>query len=78
VRGLTLNKVESNNKRNFICHCSGTTKDKIKELRNNGIADLDSISRLTGASAGCGACEPAILDLLAEEADDGKMYTNRA
>jgi bacterioferritin-associated ferredoxin len=78
VRGLTLNNVDSNNKRDFICYCSGTTKEKIKELRNNGIADLDSISRLTGASAGCGACEPAILDLLAEEADDGMMHPNRA
>jgi bacterioferritin-associated ferredoxin len=66
VRGLTLNNVDSNNKKDFICHCSGTTKEKIKELMENGIADLDSISRLTGASAGCGACEPAISDLLAE------------
>ncbi|MEC4750483.1 (2Fe-2S)-binding protein [Methylomicrobium sp. Wu6] len=61
-----MNDVKPDKKTDFICHCSGTTVEKIKELVDNGIDDLDNISRLTGACAGCGACETAVLDLLAE------------
>jgi bacterioferritin-associated ferredoxin len=53
-------------KTDFICHCSGTTEAKIRELVEQGVDDLESISRLTGACAGCGACETAVSDLLAE------------
>jgi bacterioferritin-associated ferredoxin len=67
LRGPTLNTIEPNHKKEFICHCSGTTREKIMQLMDDkGIADLESIARLTGASAGCGACESAILDFLAE------------
>lgn len=61
-----MNEARSDHKRDMICHCSGTTKNKIKELVDNGIDNPDAIARLTGASMGCGACETAILDLLAE------------
>jgi len=53
-------------RKDVICHCSGTTKKKIKELVDNNINDLDGISRKTGACSGCGACETSILDLIAE------------
>ena len=61
-----MNDVRSDKKTDFICYCSGTTREKIKELLANGIVDLDGISRQTGACAGCGSCEASILELLAE------------
>ena len=51
---------------NIICHCSGTTKLKIISLIDNGVDNLERISRITGASAGCGACETEIQELLDE------------
>ena len=51
---------------NIICHCSGSTQEKIEALIDNGITDLDSLSRRTGVCSGCGACENLILQLIAE------------
>jgi bacterioferritin-associated ferredoxin len=59
-----MNDTDLNDK-DFICYCSGTTQEKIRELIDNGIDDLDSISRLTGACAGCGGCETAVSELIA-------------
>lgn len=58
------------NKKNAICHCSGTTKEQIKELVKNGVTDLNEISKMTGACSGCGACDVSILELLAENRAD--------
>jgi bacterioferritin-associated ferredoxin len=54
------------NQQNIICHCSGTTQEKIKTLIENDITDLDGISRRTGVCSGCGACENLILKLIAD------------
>jgi bacterioferritin-associated ferredoxin len=54
------------NQHSIICHFSGTTKEKIKALIENGITDLDCISRRTGVCSGCGACENLIQQLIAE------------
>lgn len=51
-----------------ICHCSGTTRRQITELVDDGIDNPQILSRMTGATAGCGACETAMLDLLTEYA----------
>jgi bacterioferritin-associated ferredoxin len=40
-----------------LCDCSGTTNKKIESLIEQGIDDLEGISRKTGAIAGCGGCE---------------------
>ncbi|MCK9622993.1 MAG: (2Fe-2S)-binding protein [Methylobacter sp.] len=61
-----MNDLNRDKKQDVICHCSGTTKGQIKELINNGVDNLDGISRMTGACSGCGACDAAILELLAE------------
>jgi NAD(P)H-nitrite reductase large subunit len=53
-------------KKVIICHCSGTTEQQIIRHIENGNDSLEKISRMTGASAGCGACETWILELLAE------------
>lgn len=48
----------------IICHCSGTTEEKIKQLIENGLSSLDDISRKTGACLGCGGCEDSVIALL--------------
>ena len=50
-----------------ICHCSGTTKAKIKQLIEKGCDDLDQISRASGAASGCGSCDVDIENLCAEQ-----------
>ena len=47
-----------------ICYCSGTTKQQIQKLFNEGILDLERISRITGAGSGCGGCEFELEQLL--------------
>ena len=39
-----------------MCHCSGTTRENIQSLFEQGM-DMDAISRWTGALSGCGGCE---------------------
>ena len=57
-------------KEDVICYCSGTTKEQINALIVQGIAELDRISRQTGACSGCGACDVVIMELLAEHERD--------
>ena len=57
-------------KEDVICYCSGTTKDQINALIVQGIAELDLISRQTGACSGCGACDVVIMELIAEHERD--------
>jgi len=61
-----LNEIRPDRKNDVICHCSGASKEKIKNLINSGADNLDKISRITGACTGCGACDTAILKLLDE------------
>ena len=49
---------------NIICSCSGTTKEKVKKLIENGADDLDKISSATGGGTGCGSCDVLIQELL--------------
>lgn len=56
----------SNREKQFICHCSGTTKEQIVALIHDGVDNLECLARATGASLGCGACETEILELLEE------------
>jgi bacterioferritin-associated ferredoxin len=65
-----MNDIAPDKKKDVICHCSGTTKEQIKALVNDGIDNLDGISRMTGACSGCGACDVSILELLAENGAD--------
>ncbi|OUR85360.1 (2Fe-2S)-binding protein [Methylophaga sp. 42_8_T64] len=50
----------------ILCECSGTTKNKIKSLIEQGIDSFDDISRKTGAASGCGSCEWDLEEFLAE------------
>ncbi|MBA3024054.1 MAG: (2Fe-2S)-binding protein [Gammaproteobacteria bacterium] len=46
-----------------MCHCSGTRREYIRQLFEQGM-DVDAISRWTGALSGCGGCEWDIADFL--------------
>ena len=50
----------------IICACTGTTKEKVKILIDNGKGSLDDIASATGATTGCGACDFLIIKLLEE------------
>jgi len=51
-----------------MCHCSGTRRDNIKSLFEQGM-DMNAISRWTGALSGCGGCEWDIAAFLKELAE---------
>jgi bacterioferritin-associated ferredoxin len=51
-----------------MCQCSGTKRDNIKNLFEQGM-DINAISRWTGALSGCGGCEWDIADFLKELAE---------
>jgi bacterioferritin-associated ferredoxin len=58
-----------------MCHCSGTKRNNIHKLFNQGM-DMAAISRWTGALSGCGGCEwdiAAFLKELAEQRNDGSI-----
>ena len=60
-----MSNTHPDRKQDVICRCSGTTAGQIRRLIDQGVDDLDSLSRATGACSGCGACDTDILDLLA-------------
>ena len=51
-------------KNDVICACSGTTRGQILALLEQDVADMDRISRITGALSGCGGCEFELQSLL--------------
>ena len=57
---------DNQQKKEVICDCSGTTKEKVIELIDNGYDSIDKISSATGAVSGCGSCDILIMELLDE------------
>ena len=56
-----------NKKRNtddIICDCTGTTKEKIKQLIQSDISNIDDIASATGATTGCGGCDSSIAEFI--------------
>lgn len=51
-----------------ICHCSGTCRDVVQSLFEQGM-DMATISSWTGALSGCGGCEWDIAELLKQLAE---------
>jgi len=62
---------ETDDLQEVICTCSGTTKEKIKQLIDKGASDLDKISSATGAGTGCGSCDVPIENIIAEHKNAG-------
>lgn len=60
-----MNEVNQEEKSEVICDCTGTTKEKIMSLIEQG-ADLEKISSATGSCTGCGSCDVDIMNLISE------------
>ena len=67
----------SDEQETVICTCTGTTKEKIEQLREKGIDTLDKISSATGANTGCGSCDVLILELLVQKTDQREAIDSR-
>ncbi len=61
-----MNTPDPKASKEIICDCSGTSKEKVKQLIHQGMNTLDQISSATGACSGCGSCDIIILDILTE------------
>ncbi len=55
------------NDEDVLCHCSGTTRQQIQKLLDQGVNDPERISRITGTASGCGGCEFEFEQLIAEQ-----------
>ncbi|MFW5426820.1 MAG: (2Fe-2S)-binding protein [Methylophagaceae bacterium] len=55
-------------KKDIICFCTGTTKQKVIQLIEDGATDIAKISSATGAVTGCAGCDVSIMELLEEHA----------
>lgn len=57
---------KSEQKKDVICYCTGTTKEKVLQLIDNGADNIEKISSATGAVTGCAGCDISIQELLDE------------
>lgn len=57
---------EQKDKKDIICFCTGTTKQKVMQFIEAGATDLAKISSATGAVTGCAGCDISIMELLDE------------
>lgn len=55
---------EVKNPDDIICGCTGTTKEKVKQLVLSGVTDVDDIASKTGATTGCGSCDVDIMKFI--------------
>lgn len=66
-----MNTKISNPEDEVMCPCSGTRRNNIQSLFEQGM-DMDAISRWTGAVSGCGGCEWDIAAFLKELGENKK------
>lgn len=50
----------------ILCLCQGLSDHSVRATIRSGAATLDDVAAACGAGADCGACQDAVLDLLAE------------
>ncbi|MBX3709970.1 MAG: cyclic nucleotide-binding domain-containing protein [Gammaproteobacteria bacterium] len=62
--GIFKLKIEDINEDEIICLCMSVTKNQLQSLIDNGINDIESLSKETGACTMCMGCQPRILELL--------------
>jgi len=67
-----MNSQHANTADEVMCNCSGTKRNHIQKLFEQGL-DIDAISRNTGAISGCGGCEWDIAEFLEELAQKEKV-----
>lgn len=46
-----------------VCNCKGVTRGELTAAFESGCTSVDSLSRRTGASTGCGSCRPLLAQL---------------
>ena len=63
----------NNEKEDVVCFCSGTTRQKIKQLIEEGADSVDKLSRATGAVSGCAGCDIPVQELLAKHRKPTKI-----
>jgi bacterioferritin-associated ferredoxin len=61
-----MNNDHPNKQEECICHCTGTTREKIEVLIAEGVDTLEGVAYETGATTGCGACDYMVMELLAQ------------
>ena len=50
----------------ILCLCQGISDHSVRATIRSGAATLDEVAAACRAGADCGACQDAVLDLLAE------------
>ena len=50
-----------------ICVCKQVTERKIRQAVRNGRRRFISVKQETGASSGCGLCQPIVEDIIQDE-----------
>ncbi|MDC9728410.1 MAG: (2Fe-2S)-binding protein [Methyloprofundus sp.] len=58
---------ETKNPDDIICGCTGTSKEKIKQLIQSGKSDIEAITSATGATTGCGSCDVIIVNYIKQQ-----------
>jgi len=59
-----MNTANTEEYENIVCHCTGTSQNKIKNLFAEGCTNFDAIAERSGVCSGCGGCEDAVRDLM--------------
>ncbi|MBX3388307.1 MAG: (2Fe-2S)-binding protein [Phycisphaeraceae bacterium] len=59
------------------CICHDVTFAELKRLAENGVRDLDELSKRTGCGTGCGMCIPYIRVMLATGITDLPVLTSQ-
>ena len=67
---MSNNDKKTESEPQIVCHCSGTTRQKIHELMAKGVDNLDRIADITGAATGCGSCDAEITDILQQKSNN--------
>jgi nitrite reductase (NADH) large subunit len=58
--GGTIARPSSWPRDTIVCACAAVTSGEIVKLRDQGITDIAGIAKATGATTGCGSCQPLV------------------
>lgn len=48
-----------------VCLCAGVTEREVEEVRDQGAATIEQLTRMCGAGSGCGGCWETLRHILA-------------
>lgn len=58
----------------YVCNCKGVTDQDIRNAAHDGVANLRSLRKCTGATGQCGKCAPHAKAVLNEVLEDINCY----